>query len=224
MTDGNFIKPVVAALAHEDPQVVGGQHGIADDVVIERQIERDAGTRIVMEAESREQAVLRLIAGQAVELIVECSVIPYRQSPHIACGDQAPGTAARAGDMFHHRVTHTLHRDPVVPDFRAFAPQPPEFMLLVTAVSVDGKAAEEQVFDRGTGIIDRLPQNDHRAIGAVCQMQDSRFPGPAQGLMIPPQNNGLADFNHSRRQQHFPAAFRQGIQGSLDLSAGRAPV
>ena len=165
----------------------------------------------------------RLIAGQAVELVVKRGQIPHRQPPHVARGDQAPGTAAGAGDMFHHRIAHVLHRDAVVADFRAFAPQPPEFALLMTAVSVNEKAAEAQVFDRGTGIVDRFAQNDHRAIGAVRQMQDSRFPGPAQGLMIAPQNNGLADFNHSRRQHHFPAAFRQGIQGPLDFERWSRP-
>ena len=51
VADGNVIKPVVAALAHENAQVIGGQDGIADDVVIERQIERDAGPGIVVETE-----------------------------------------------------------------------------------------------------------------------------------------------------------------------------
>lgn len=38
-TDGNVVKPVVAARAHENAQIIGGQDGIADDVVIESQIE-----------------------------------------------------------------------------------------------------------------------------------------------------------------------------------------
>ena len=55
-TDGNVVKPVVTTLAHEDAQVVVGQNGIADDIVIESQIERNAGAGIVMEAKVREQA------------------------------------------------------------------------------------------------------------------------------------------------------------------------
>ena len=39
VADGNIVKLIVAAFAHEDAQVVGGQNGIADDVVIESQVE-----------------------------------------------------------------------------------------------------------------------------------------------------------------------------------------
>ena len=92
----------------------------------------------------------------------------------------------------------------------------------MSAVSVDGKAAEEEIFDRDVGIIDRLPQNDHRTIGPIRQMQNGRVSGPAQGLMISLQHDGLSDFNQSGRQQHFPAAFRQEIQRPLDFGAGRA--
>ena len=93
VADGNIVKLIVAALAHEDAQVVYGQNGIADDVVIESQVERNAGTGIVVEVKFREQAIRRLITGQAVELVVKRGQIPHRQPPHVPRGDQAAGTA-----------------------------------------------------------------------------------------------------------------------------------
>ena len=87
-------------------------------------------------------------------------------------------------------------------------------------VSVNEKVAEVQVFDGEAGIIHRFAQDDHRAIGAIRQAQDGRFPGTAQGLMIAPQHDGLTDGKNSGWQHHFPAAFRQTIQRLLDFGAG----
>ena len=71
-------------------------------------------------------------------------------------------------------------------------------------------------------IVDGFTQDDHRAIGAIRQAQDRRISGAAQGLMIALQHDGLADFNGSGRQHHFPATFRQHVQHLLDFGAGRA--
>ena len=71
-------------------------------------------------------------------------------------------------------------------------------------------------------MIDGLAQDDHRAIGAIRQAQDRGHPGTAQGLMIPLQYDGLANFKISGRQHHFPAAFRQKVQCPLDFGAGHA--
>src|ERR1039458_5103264 len=145
--DWNIVKLIVAALAHEDAQVVYGQNGIADDVVIESQVERNAGTGIVVEVKFREQAIRRLITGQAVELVVKRGQIPHRQPPHVPRGDQAAGTAAGTGHMFQDRIAHILNGNSVVADLRAFALKLPEFALLVVTVSVNKKVTDAQVFD-----------------------------------------------------------------------------
>ena len=147
VADGNVVKLIVATLAHKDAQVVGGQNGIADDVVIESQVERNAGAWIVVEGKVREQAIHRVIAGQAVELVVKRGQIPNRQPPHAQRGNQAPGTAAGTGHVFHRRIAHILNGDSVVADSRAFALKPPEFALLVGTISVNKKVADAQVFD-----------------------------------------------------------------------------
>ena len=89
VTDGDIEKLIVAARTHEDSQVVRGQNGIADDIVVECQIERNAGTGIVVQIKLGEPAVLSLITGQAVKLVVERRKIPHRQPPHNVRGDQA---------------------------------------------------------------------------------------------------------------------------------------
>ena len=100
-----------------------------------------------MQVKFREQAVCRVIAGKAVELVVKRSQVPHRQLPHTQRGDQTPGTAANAGHVFHHRIAHALNHDSVIADFRAFALKLPEFALLIVAVSVNEQAANVQVFD-----------------------------------------------------------------------------
>lgn len=218
--DGNVMKLIVATRAHEDAQVVRGQNGVADDVVIESEIKRDAGPGIVVEVKFREQAIRRLITGQTVELVVECGQIPHRQPPHAPRGDEAAGTAAGAGHMFHDRVAHVLHRDSVVADLRAFALKLPELVLLAIAVAVNEKAADTQIIHGSLWIVDGFTQNDHRAIGAVRKAQYGRIAGTTQALMITPQHNGLADLKCSGRQHHLPAAGRQAVQRLLDFGAG----
>ena len=222
VADGNVVKLIVAAFTHEDAQVVGGQNGVADDVVIESQIQRNAGAGIVVEVKFREQAIFRPVAGQAVELVVKRGQIPHRQPPHAQRGHQAPGTAAGASHMFHRRIAHTLNRDSIVADLRAFARKPPEFALLMGTVSVNKKGTDVQIFDSCLGIVDGLAQDEHRAIDAIRQAQDRRVPGTAQGLMIALQHDGLADFKNSGWQHHFPATLRQNIQSLLDFGAGHA--
>ena len=73
VTDGDVEKLIVATRAHEDAQAVRGQNGIADDIVVECQIKRNAGTGIVVQIKLGEEAFLRLIASQAVEQIGRAS-------------------------------------------------------------------------------------------------------------------------------------------------------
>src|SRR5208283_2757738 len=70
VANGDVVKPVVTAVAHEYAQVIGGQDGVADDVVVESQVQRDTGPWVVVETESRKQAILRLVTGKAVKFVV----------------------------------------------------------------------------------------------------------------------------------------------------------
>ena len=80
--NGNIVKLIVAARAHENAKVVGDQHGVADDIVVESQIERYAGAGIIMEVKLGKQAILRVVTGQAVELVVKRRQILHGQPPH----------------------------------------------------------------------------------------------------------------------------------------------
>ena len=119
--DGNVVKVIVATRAHEDAQVVRVQNGVADDVVIESEIKRDAGPGIVVEIKFREQAIRRLITGQTVELVVERGQIPHRQPPHAPRGDEAAGTAAAQVTC---STTESLTFCTVIPLLRISEPSP----------------------------------------------------------------------------------------------------
>ena len=51
VANGDIVKLIVAAGAHENAEIVGGQNGIADDVVVEGQVERNARAGIVVQIE-----------------------------------------------------------------------------------------------------------------------------------------------------------------------------
>ena len=190
--------------------------------MIESQIQRNARARIVVEIESCKQAILGLIAGQAIKLVVKRGQIPHRQPLHVPRGDQATGTAPRASHIFHRRIADVLHCDAVVADFRAFALKLPAFALLMNPASVNKQTAYAHIMDCMFGIVDRFPQDDCRAIRAIHEPQNGRRAGTAQCLMIPLQHDGIGKLKISGRQHHFAGPFRQGIQCPLDLSAGHA--
>ena len=129
--DGNVIKSIATARPHEDAQVIGNQHGVADNVVVESEIKRYAGAGIVMEIKLRKQGVLRMITGQAVEFVVKRRQIPHGQPPHAPRGDQTARAGAGASYMCHDGIAHILDRDAVIADLRTFTKQSPEFALLM---------------------------------------------------------------------------------------------
>jgi len=93
------------------------------------------------------------------------------------------------------------------------------FALLMDAIAIYKKSGNSKVPDDPGRGIDRFPQNDHRAIGVIRQMQHGCRASSAQRLAIAPQDDGLKNLEISSRQHHFPAALRQHIQCLLDFHA-----
>ena len=115
-----------------------------------------------------------------------------------------------------------MHTDAVIAKLRALAGHVPKFALLMDAISVYEKSGHQQVPDRSGWLIDRFPENDHGAIGAVSQMENSGGPGAAQHEVIAAQDNGLTNFDLTGRQVNLAAGNRQGVQRTLYFRTGNA--
>ena len=69
--DLEALEQVVEGIALEDAHCSGSDnHDIAEDVVVELDVEGDAGCQVIEKLEIREYRILGLVAGKAVEMVI----------------------------------------------------------------------------------------------------------------------------------------------------------
>ena len=170
-----------------------------------------------MQAQAVEAAFFGLVTCQSVELIVIGVEIVHLKAAD-AGGDQASGTAMATDHMFNRRIGHVPNLHAIVIELGAVAGRSPQLQLLVLPVSVNPQVRQAQMRRRRPGFGHGRPQNHHRAIGPVGQMQEGGRSAAAQSLIIVLQQQRLGDFIGSGAEKDF-AVGRQGVQRLLDFRA-----
>ena len=135
-------KNVIARLPHENAKIIVRQDSVADDVVVEVKVQRDAGRQIVVQIKEGELAVLSVITSQAVKLIVESRIILDCQPPRARRDDQAAGTTVAANHVLDLRVISAPDINAVVINSRALREELPKLLRLVFSVAVYAKVGQ----------------------------------------------------------------------------------
>ena len=75
------VKNIVAGLAHKNAEVIIVQHRVADDIMVEAQVQGNAGREIIVQIEMGEMAVFGGVAGETIKLVVEGRIVLHGEPP-----------------------------------------------------------------------------------------------------------------------------------------------
>src|SRR5208282_4406559 len=142
LLDFELMKGISPAGAHKDSHVVVGQTRVFDDIVIEIEVEGNAGRQVVVQEQARETAVFGEVTGQPVELIVERHEIIDDKAPGAGSSNETPRAAMATGHVFDSGVRHVPHVDAIIVEHRTVGGRVPQFDILMTPVAVDGQVRQ----------------------------------------------------------------------------------
>jgi len=161
------VKNIVAGLAHKNAQIIIRQHRVADDIMVEAQVQGNAGREIIVQIEMGEMAVFGGVAGEPVKLAVERRKILHRKPPSPGRAYQAAGAAMRANDMIHLRPIRAPHHDAVVVNSAAIGEKSPYFLFLMRSIAIDKQVRKLDALNRVVGGGFQRAQDHDRTIGVI---------------------------------------------------------
>src|SRR5580693_7480689 len=100
-----------------------------DHIMVETQVQGNAGRKVVVQIELAEVAFLSVVACQPVELVIERLIIPHRQAPRLSRGDQSTGATMAAHDVLDRRLSSAPNTHAVVIDPQAAWEEAPKLLL-----------------------------------------------------------------------------------------------